>query len=469
MARKREESQPLNPEDKLDFKKILPIFVIVLIDLLGLTIIIPLMPLYATSLQADAFTIGLLGAAYPIMQFIGAPLLGRLSDRYGRKPILLISQIGTFIGFIVLGLANSLPLLFIARVIDGLSGANISTAQAVITDSTTERTRTQGLGLLGAAFGLGFVIGPVIAFVSLSLSGNNYHVPAFVAAAFSAMSIALTWFWLEETHGPEKRGTDQVRTAFSIGAIFKALGHPAVGLLLLLMFAQQIAFGGFEQILSLFTLNRLGMNASSNAILFVFVGIIVVAVQGGLIGKWSRMWGDRKLVYLGLGMLALGMALTALTPAQTLPGYSKAELTAELTKPGTVRAHEAPTTRDLPIAIPEDGNSGLGGLLWLLVAMIPASIGGGILQPSINSLITKRIDPAEIGGTLGISAALLSAANAFAPLIGGSLFQAGGSSLPFWVWAVILAVLLGAAYALIKPGREEQVAKGLARGGAGAH
>jgi MFS family permease len=256
---------------------------------------------------------------------------------------------------------------------------------------------------------------------------------------------------------------------FSIGAIFKALGHPAVGLLLLLMFAQQIAFGGFEQILSLFTLNRLGMNASSNAILFVFVGIIVVAVQGGLIGKWSRKWGDRKLVYLGLATLALGMALTALTPAQTLPGYSKAELTAELTKPGTVRAHEAPTTQDLPIAIPEDGNSGLGGLLWLLVAMIPASIGGGILQPSINSLITKRIDPAEIGGTLGISAALLSAANAFAPLIGGSLFQAGGSSLPFWVWAVILAVLLGAAYTLIKPGREEQVAKGLARGGAGAH
>ncbi len=468
MARKREASQPVNPEDKLDFKKILPIFVIVLIDLLGLTIIIPLMPLYATSFGADAFTIGLLGATYPIMQFIGAPLLGRLSDRYGRKPILLVSQIGTFLGFILLGLANALPLLFIARIVDGLSGANIATAQAVITDSTTDRTRTQGLGLLGAAFGLGFVVGPVIAFLSLSLSNNNYHVPAFVAAAFSAISIALTWFWLEETHGPEKRGTDKVKGVFSIGAIFKALSHPAIGLLLLLMFAQQVAFGGFEQILSLFTLNRLGMNASGNSILFVFVGIIVVAVQGGLIGKWSRKWGDRKLVYLGLATLALGMALTALTPAQTLPGYSKATLTAELTR-GDIRAHEAPTTQSLPVSIPEDGNSGVGGSLWLLVAMIPASIGGGILQPSINSLITKRIEPGEIGGTLGISSALQSAANAFAPVIGGSLFQAGGSSLPFWVWAVIMGVLLGLAYVLIKPGREEQMAKGLARGGAGAH
>ena len=157
--------------------------------------------------------------------------------------------------------------------------------------------------------------------------------------------------------------------------------------------------------------------------------------------------------------------VTALTPAQTLPGYSKATLTAELTH-GDIRAHEAPTTQSLPVSIPEDGNSGVGGLLWLLVAMIPASIGGGILQPSINSLITKRIEPSEIGGTLGISSALQSAANAVAPVIGGTLFQAGGSSLPFWVWAIIMGGLLGLAYSLIKPGREEQTARGLARGGA---
>ncbi len=195
-----------NHGDKLDFKKILPVFVIVLIDLLGLTIIIPLMPLYAASFGANAFVIGALGAAYPIMQFIAAPILGRLSDRYGRRPVLLISQIGTMVGFLLLGFANSLILLFISRIIDGISGANIATAQAVITDNTTEKNRTQGLGLIGAAFGLGFIIGPVIAFVSLAASGNNYQVPAFVAAAFSLFSILLTYFWLEESHPPEKRG-----------------------------------------------------------------------------------------------------------------------------------------------------------------------------------------------------------------------------------------------------------------------
>jgi len=193
-------------EEKLNFKKIFPIFIIVLIDLLGVTIIIPLMPLYAASFGASAVMIGLLGATYPLMQFIGAPILGRLSDRYGRKPVLVISQIGTLIGFLVLGFSNALWMLFLSRIIDGLSGANISTAQAAISDSTSEKTRTQGLGLLGAAFGLGFVVGPLIAFVSLFASGNDYRVPAFVAAGFSLLSILLTWFLFDETLPKERRG-----------------------------------------------------------------------------------------------------------------------------------------------------------------------------------------------------------------------------------------------------------------------
>lgn len=155
-----------NSEEKLDFKRILPIFIIVLIDLLGLTVIIPLTPLYAAKFHADAFTIGLLGVTYPMLQFLGAPLLGRISDRYGRQPVLIISQLGTFIGFLVLGFANALWILFLARLIDGISGANLSTAQAAISDSTTARTRTQGLGLLGAAFGIGLILGPIISVVA---------------------------------------------------------------------------------------------------------------------------------------------------------------------------------------------------------------------------------------------------------------------------------------------------------------
>ena len=144
--------------EKLDRAKIIPVFIIILIDLLGLTIIIPLMSLYAASFGANASMIGLLGAVYPAAQVVGAPFLGRLSDRYGRKPILIISQLGTLTGFLLLGFAGSIWILFLSRLLDGLSGANIATAQAVISDSTTEKTRTQGLGLIGAAFGMGFVV-----------------------------------------------------------------------------------------------------------------------------------------------------------------------------------------------------------------------------------------------------------------------------------------------------------------------
>lgn len=467
MSSSRKASSDARPVgEKLDFKKILPIFIIVLIDLLGLTVIIPLLPLYAASFSATPLLIGVIGAAYPVFQFVGAPFLGRLSDRYGRRPILLISQVGTLIGFLVLGFANTIWMLLLSRLIDGLSGANISTAQAAITDSTTEKTRTQGLGLLGAAFGLGFVVGPIIAFVSLSLSGNNFHVPAFIAAGFSLISILLTWFWLPETLPAEKRsqvsGADG-KPGLSFTALLKALAHPEVGLLLILMFAQQVAFGGFEQLFSLFSLSRLGLNASGNAIIFVFVGIIVVAVQGGFIGPWSRRFGDRKLIYAGLALLTVGLVLTALTPRQPMPSYSKAALEAQLAASGSFRTHENPTTRDIAIDLPPDDHKGWLGMLVALIAMIPTSIGGGMLQPSINSLITKRVEPGEVGGMLGISAALLSGANAVAPLLGGMIFQFVGTSAPFLAGALLLALLLVFALRRIQPGREEQLPAGLAR------
>ncbi len=453
-------------DEKLDFKRILPIFIIVLIDLLGLTIIIPLLPLYAASFGVSPAIIGLLGAAYPIMQVIGAPVLGRLSDRYGRKPILVISQIGTFIGFIVLGFANSIILLFLARIIDGISGANISTAQAAITDSTTEKTRTQGLGLIGAAFGLGFIVGPVIAFVSLAASSNDYRVPAFVAAGFSLLSVLLTSFWFQETLPAEERGKRQNLETLSVNALLKALKNPAVGILLILIFAQQLAFGGFEQLLSLFTLSNQGFNASRNAIIFVYVGFIVVAVQGYYIGKWSRRFGDRRLIYGGLALLAIGLTAFAFTPRQPLPGYSQAALQEELS--GSRQAvGETPPTQNVGVSLPDESNTGWLGLAWILVAMVPIAIGGGVLQPTINSLITKRVEPQEVGGILGISSSFLSAANALAPLIGGVLFQALGPRSPFLSGGILMALLLALAVKRITPGREETMAAGLARGGGG--
>lgn len=438
---KQSTKQPENSVEKLDYSKIIPVFVIILVDLLGLTIIIPLMSLYAASFGASAATIGVLGAVYPAAQVVGAPFLGRLSDRFGRKPILIVSQLGTLTGFLLLGFAGSLWVLFLSRLLDGLSGANIATAQAVITDSTTEKTRTQGLGLVGAAFGLGFVVGPVISFLSLSMSDNNFHIPAFIAAGFSLISILLTIFLLKETHPRGSRVTLNTRREFSFSLLFHTLKMPLVGFLLVLIFFQQLAFGGFQQLLSLFTLNKLGLDASGNAIIFVFVGMVVVAVQGYFIGKWSRKFGEVKLIRFGLTALMTGLILTALTPRVPPPWYSQqvieSQLTGERNLPG-----ETPPTKNLQIPLPPDDRKGWLGIIWIMAAMVPAAVGGGVLQPSINSLLTRSVSAQNIGGILGLSTALLSAANALAPLLGGVLFQSVNASAPYFFGAFLLLIII---------------------------
>ena len=428
--------------EKLDFKRVLPIFIIVLVDLLGLTVIIPLLPLYAASFGADPVTIGLLGSAYPMMQFLAAPVIGGLSDRFGRKPVLVVSQIGTFIGFIILGFANALPIVFLSRIVDGISGGNIVTAQAAMADSTTERTRTQGLGLIGAAFGLGFTLGPAIAGIALAVSGNDYRVPAFIAAGFSLLSILLTVFWFKETLPAEKRGQKPAGQKRSyLGNITRALANPAVSILLVVMFLQQLVFNGYENLFSLFSLSRLGLNAAGNALVFVYIGIVLVLVQGKYIGPLSRKYGERKLIFWGLGLVAVGLVLTAITPAVTVPWYSAAEIQTELTN----------STSAIQVPLPTNEASGWIGLLWILVASTPAAIGAGLLSPSINSLITRRVPSSEIGVSLGASSSLVSLANAVTPLIGGVLFQMLGTTAPFLIGGIALFGVLGLAASRIKP------------------
>lgn len=437
-------------EDKLDFKKVLPIFVIILVDLLGLTIIIPLLPLYTVAMGANAFTIGLLAATYPLMQLFGSPVLGGLSDKFGRKPILMISQIGTFIGFVILGFAHTVVLLFISRIIDGISGANIVVAQAAITDSTTEKTRTQGLGLVGAAFGLGFTIGPAIAGIALALTDNNYQVPAFIAAGFSLLSIILTQVWFKETLTEEKRKVkrDSADTGTFFNNVTRAISTPLIFILLVLMFTQQLAFYGYENLFPLFTLNRLGLNAAGNAGIFVFIGVVLVIVQGRAIGPMSRRFGERKLILAGLTLLGTGLILSAITPGVAIPGYSQDTLMEELSK----QSH----TEIIEISIPDGSQTGWAGIAWILVAVIPATVGAGILAPSINSLITKQVAPTQVGGTLGVSAAFVSGANAITPIIGGAMFQWYGSTVPFLVGGILLIILIIPALMGIPPSAEQE-------------
>jgi len=421
--------------EKLDFKRILPIIVIVFVDLLGLSIIIPLLPLYAARFNATPFVIGVLQATYPLMQFLGAPILGRLSDRFGRKPILVISQIGTLAGFILLGFANTLTLLFLSRIIDGLSGANISTAQAAIADSTNEKTRTQGLGLIGAAFGLGFVFGPIIAFIVLAATGQNYQAVAWTAAFFSFASILLTSFWFSETRTADSASA--LRKKFSFTALSEALRRPKIGFLLVLMFFYQIAFGGYEQLFSLFTLTRLGMDARDTSGLFVLAGLFIIVVQAGFVGRWSKQKGDRWLVIMGVSTLALGLIGTALTPAIPVPWYEQTKVMDTLAGEGAIRV----SIQNIQIQLPDQAARGWFGIIWLVIASFPAALGGGVLHPAVNSMISKLSDKSEVGGMLGVSASMYSAANAIAPLFYGALFQWFGAPVPFMAGGLILLVL----------------------------
>jgi MFS family permease len=216
-----------------------------------------------------------------------------------------------------------------------------------------------------------------------------------------------------------------------------AIRRPEIGFLLAIMFFYQVAFGGYEQLFSLFTLTRLGMDARDTSGLFVLAGLFIVVVQGGFVGRWSKRKGDRWLVILGVSALAIGLIGTALTPRIPVPWYDQAKILERLAGEGERRA----SAQNIQVQLPEQSSRGWSGILWLLIASFPAALGGGVLHPAVNSLITKSSDPREVGGMLGISSAFYSAANAIAPLFYGSLFQWFGAPVPFMAGGLILLVL----------------------------
>ena len=421
----------------LDMRRVAPIFLLVFVDMLGLTVILPLLHLYAVQFGATPLQIGLVIAVFPLAQLIGVPAMGALSDRFGRKPLLLISQATTCLSFILLGLATSLELIVLSRLLDGLFGANIATAQAALSDITDESNRTRGLGVTGAAFGLGFMFGPLLALLALEVS-DSLAVPAFSAAIYSFASILITAFLFRETLPPARRGGRRP-ALFSPALAARYLTRPALGILLLLMFAQQLIFFGYESILGLFTLTRLGMLGRGNAALFFLIGIILVTVQLRFIGRWNRKLGERGLATLALALLAAGLLLTAQVPETPHPFYVR-----ELVQRDLLSGRDSQTEAvigALGIELPPNGKNGLGGVLMLLVAVLPLAVGAGLIRPALNSLITKQVRREAYGSALGLSAALVSAANALAPLLAGLMFQRLGASLPFLVGGFLMAAL----------------------------
>lgn len=431
---------PADPSSGLSFERVLPIFALTFVDVLGLTVILPLLHLYAVRFGASPLEIGLVAAAFPLAQLIGVPVMGALSDRYGRKPLLLISQVTTCISFIMLGMAGSLWMVILSRVIDGLFGANIATAQAALSDITTEENRAQGLGLTGAAFGLGFIFGPVIALLALEFT-DDLAVPAYIAAAYSFLSILLTLFAFKETLPESKRGVTS-RGGVLTNA-YRMLLRPRIGLLLVLMFAQQVIFFGFESLLGLFTLNRLGLLGQGNAVIFVIVGVLLVGVQMRMIGRWTRKFGEARVAQAALAMLAVGLLLLANTPQQPHPLYVQRVVQNELASMSVEDSTSSTEAMigEISVELPRDADRGFGGVLVTLLAIVPLSIGAGLIRPSLNSLMTRSVSSDDYGSVLGASSAFVSAANAVAPLLGGLLFQRFGALAPFAIGGIIMAAL----------------------------
>lgn len=374
-------------------KPLASIFLIVFIDMLGFGLILPLLPYYAESFGASDTVIGLLVASYAAAQLIGAPILGRFSDRFGRRPILLLSLVGTLLGFLLLGFANTLLILFAARILDGLTGGNISVAQAYISDVTDSKDRAKGLGMIGAAFGLGFIIGPASGGL---LSQWGYAVPAFVAAAMVTINLFMVAFWLPESLTPEKRASKtNKRPAVSLSALLDALKRPFTGPLLITRFFFGLAFAIFQTIFALYALRRFNLGATETGFILTYVGVLSVIVQGGLVGRLSQRFRDDVLIFAGVGIMALSMLGWALTPS----------------------------------------------VVVLLIVLAPTAFAGGVLNTVLSSALTKVVEPQEIGGILGLSASIESATRVIAPTLGGILLGRLGTWAPGGFGAVLLAGL----------------------------
>jgi len=369
------------------------LFLFVFVDVLGFSLILPLLPYYAETFNATPTIVGLLLGANAVTQLISTPILGRLSDRYGRRPLLLLSIGGTVISFLLLALADSLWMLFFSRILDGLLGGNVSLAQAYIVDVTDEKNRARGLGLIGASFGLGFIFGPALG-GALSV-GGNYGRPAFVAAGLAALNLLGVLLWLPESLSPERREprARSPQSEFSVRALWEALGRPCVGPLLVTQLLYALSFTTFETVFSLFAQKQLALEARTTGYVLTYVGVLVVLVQGGGIGLLTKQFSDKQLVFGGAVLATLSLIGWALTPS-------------------------------------------LGVLLAVLA---PLALASGVLRVFINSALTKSVLPEEVGGALGLSASLGGLARVISPVVGGFLLDNLSPAAPGLVSGLLMA------------------------------
>ncbi|WZO95901.1 MFS transporter [Isosphaeraceae bacterium EP7] len=388
---------------------LITIVLVVLVDLMGFTIVMPLLAPFAKQYGFSPMQIGALMAAYPLCQLIAGPILGRLSDRYGRRPVLVFSQAGTALSFLIMGLTRDYTTLLLARMLDGASGGNILVAQAYVADVTPPEQRSRGLGMIGAAFGIGFVLGPLLSGLILDLPVSpdlHLRLPFLVAAGFSTIALLLVVFRLPESRPAGAVG--QSARTLSLRGLTTMLSSPGIRGLVGIGTLTILAWSTLEATYSLFLRERLGWNASQAAYAFAFLGAVVALVQGGLIRRLVPKYGEPKLIIWGIALATLGLAGLAMS----------------------------------------------GGLIGLLLATLVVGVGQGIAAPTIQGLLSRSTSPEDQGAILGAYGSAQMAARMVCYMVANVLLGAYGPAMPFWQGAVTALAALGLAIAVVGPGRK---------------
>ncbi|MFZ5432375.1 MAG: MFS transporter [Calditrichota bacterium] len=376
------------------------IFITIFIDLLGFGLVIPALPFYAESYGASPLVVGLLTMSYSLMQFIFAPLWGRVSDRVGRRPIILLGLAGAAGAFLVFGLAKSLTMLFVGRTLAGLlSSASLPTAQAYIADSTTPENRARGMGLIGAAFGLGFIFGPAVGGL---LTKYGYGVPALVAAGLAALNFIWAYIRLPESLQISQR--PQRQSYLSLTRLKETLADPRIAFLILLYFLVVFAFSEMESTFALFSEHKLGLGAIAVGALLGEAGIISAMIQGMFIGKMTKRFGEATLAIWGTLLMGIGFLLTT-------------------------RVHS------------------ITGMILVLPLY---ALGSALTHPTLTALISRSVAEDRQGGALGISQGFSALARVLGPLFGTWIFQVFSPTAPYFAGGLVMLLAWLAANLRLK-------------------
>ena len=432
-------------EGKLEFRKALPLFMVVMIDAFSVTVILPLLPYYATAFGMDIVGLGVLLATSPVLETLSWPIYNTFSKKLGRRPVLIASQLGTFVGFLILGAASAVWMLFLARVIDGIASGNNSVGRKLVRDTLTPDTRTHGLGMIEAAYSLGFLAGPLVGLLTLALTNDNYRMIPYVAALISLFAVILSVFLAQETLPPESRTSSGLSLREKIGAKIIPLRDPVILFLLALFFLVQFNYIGFLEFYGWIALNRLGIDAMTTAAMWVLGGLLVILVDGLIVGKLSRRYNDRWVVLVGLGTLGAGLIFVALTPQEPVIWYSKAEIIEELSFISSV-SDDISITPELLAGLPSESASGWLGFGWYLIGLILVLFGGSMSIPAIKSMLVGNVEGYGASGVSTASGILYKSALIIVPLVLGYSIWQFGFTAPFLVEGLILILFLVFAF-----------------------